>query len=170
MHVMVFKVRVYALFHSVLEVFMKYELMPVCLRMCYSKLHWGFEWIYKCIKCINSLNYYHGSPLILVYHKPKHASNQTCLFHVLFICAVSHGLVHICLNVWLLSTYVVNQHLHTDKTYFFRLHVTYRFLSLSWSSSGLFMRILIKYNNYPDCVSKDTNSYSEFFKRLKYSL
>ena len=119
MQVMVFKVRVCALFHRVLEVIMKYELLPVCLCMAYSKFSRVFEWICKCIKCINSLNYYHGSPLMLVYHKPKHAGNQTFLFHVLFVYAVSHGLVQICLNVWLFYTYVVNQHLHTDKTCFF---------------------------------------------------
>jgi len=80
---MVFKVRVYALFHRVLEVIMKYELLPLCLCMAYSKLPRVFDWIYKCIKCISSLNCYHVSPLMLVYHKPKHAGNQTCLFQVL---------------------------------------------------------------------------------------
>jgi len=119
MHVMVFKVRVCALFRRVLEVIIKYELMPVCPCMSYSKLPRVFEWICKCINCINSLNYYHGSPLMLVYHKPKHAGNQTCLFHVLFMHAVSHGLVQICLNVCLFYTFVVNQHLYTDKTCFF---------------------------------------------------
>lgn len=89
MHVMVFEVRVFALFHTMLEVIMKYELLPVCLCMAYSKLPSVFEWIYKCIKCINSLNFHHGSPQMLVYHKPKHAGNQTCLFHVLFMYAVS---------------------------------------------------------------------------------
>jgi hypothetical protein len=75
MHVMVFKVRICALFHRMIEVIMKYELMPLCQLMSYSKSPRGFEWIYKCIKCINSLNYYHGSPLMLVYHKLKHADN-----------------------------------------------------------------------------------------------
>jgi hypothetical protein len=119
MRVMVFEVRICALFHRVLEVIMKYELIPVCLCTSYSKLRRGFEWMYKCIKCINSLNYNHGSPLTLVYHKPKHAGNQTCLYYVFFMYAVSHGLVYICLNVCLFYTYAVNQHLHTDKTCFF---------------------------------------------------
>jgi hypothetical protein len=99
MDVMVFKVRIYALFHRVLEVFMKYVPMLVCVCLIQNYVGDSSGYIYLCIKCINSLNCYYGSPLMLMYHKPKHAGNQTCLFHVLFMYAVWHGLVHICLNV-----------------------------------------------------------------------
>ena len=118
MHVMVFKVRICALFHKLLE--FSWSTNP-CLFVCVCLIQnfVGDSNGYICVKCINSLIYYHGSSLMLVYHKLKHAGNPTCLFHVLFMYAISHGLVHICLNVWLFYTYVVNKHLHTDKICFF---------------------------------------------------